>query len=192
MNATDYYSKAWGELSKNLVSWVIFYLVFMVVAGFTCGLGIVLMPNVMREVRDCVATGRGPEIGALFKFDRISNDAVNAILFYAAIFVGSWVIIGSLVAAVLLQLLFPLAADDRYAPMDNAKLSVKHVLAHLGDHIVFFLIGAAIVTISSLLCYVPVLVAAPLVGIAQWLWYQDLRAELDQIASAEGVRMING
>lgn len=191
MSITDYYSKAWAEVSKNLVAWVVLYTAFIAVTVFTCGLGAILLPNVFREVRDALAEGRAPGMGGLFRTDRLGNDVFNLVILYGAMAVGSMLAgLGAPVAGVLLQMVTPLAADDRYAPLDNAKISFKHVLAHLGDHVVFFLIANVLIWVSAALCGLPLLVAMPVIGVAQWLWYNDVRAELDGIAESEGVRLI--
>lgn len=191
MTITDHYSRAWVELQKNPMAWVVFYAVFSGVAVMTCGLGFLLMPNVLREVRDSLAGDRAPELGAMFRTDRLGNDVFNMGILWVAISAGSLIAgIGGTVAAFALQMLSPLAADDRYAPLDNAKISLQHVLAHAGDHFVFFLIAGALVSASSMLCLLPLLVAMPLIGVAHWLWYQQVRGELDDIAAKEGIRLI--
>lgn len=193
MSITEYYSKAWTVIQKNLVAWIVLYVAFTAVSIVTCGLGLLLMPNVLREVRDSLAEDRGPTLGSLFRMDRLANDAVNLIILWGAVTVGSMVAgIGAAIAGVLLQFVTQLAADDRYAPFDNAKISFKHAMAHPGDHIMFFLLTNVIIWVSAALCGLPLLVTLPVIGVAQWMWYQDQRAELDGIASQEGIRLIGG
>ena len=182
-----------GRVQKNLVGWIVFYIVFIGVTILTCGLGGLLMPNAMREIRDCYRDDRGPEIGALFRMDRITNDLINYLVYFGAMTLGGAAGgIGGTVAMVLLQFQMPLAAEDRYQPLDNAKLSLKHVSAHAGDHVVFVIISTGLGMLSAAFCLLPLPVVAPVIAMAHWLWYEDVREEIDGIAVDAGVKAIEG
>ena len=56
--------------------------------------------------------------------------------------------------------------DKDMAPMDAAKASVKFVTDHLGDTIVFYLLGIVVLIVGAILCLVGLLVAAPVMLIA--------------------------
>lgn len=193
MNVLDYYQKGFNEVSKNLVPWVLFYFVFGIAVTFSCGLAGVFSASALREVRDALAGGRGPEIGNIFRTDQINNDAVNWLIFLGAVMLGSLVGgIGGTIAGVLLQMHMPLAAENRFLPMDNAKLSVRHVSAHAVDHIVFFIASGVLIAVASMLCFVPVLVAVPVAQAAMWLWYMDSREEINGFAQTDGIKSIEG
>jgi hypothetical protein len=192
MTPMDTYKAAWQEIQPHLFSWVIFYLVFMTVSLGTCGLGGILMPNVMRELRDTRREGRGPSIGRLFEMRHIANDLINYLVWYGAIMVGSAAGgIGGTVAAVALQFQMALAADDRYAPLDNARISMKHVGAHLGDHVVFMVISTAMVMAALMLCMLPLPLIGPIMGMATWLWYEQSQQELQQMATEAGLKQLS-
>lgn len=191
LSPVDYYKNAWAEVQPNLVGWIVFYTVFIGISMLTCGLGGLLMPNAVRELRDTRLEGRGPELGRLFDMRRAANDLINYLVWFGAITVGSAIGgIGGSIAAVALQFQMPLAADDRYSPLDNARLSLKHVGSHVGDHIVFMLIATLISTVAVFMCLLPLPIIAPVIGMAQWLWYEDARAELEQFASEGGIKLI--
>lgn len=193
MTAIDYYQRGFNEVSKNFVGWILFYLVFGAVAVFTCGLGGVFSANVLREVRDALSAGRAPDINAIFRTDNINSDIVNYLIFMGAVMLGGMVGgIGGTIAAVILQMQMPLAAENRYQPLDNAKLSFRHVTAHVADHIVFFLVGGVLMAIAAMMCFLPMILVLPVSQAALWLWYQDSRDEIDGFANGEGIRQIEG
>ena len=80
-----------------------------------------------------------------------------------------------------------LAAEDRYAPLDNAKLSLKHVGAHLMDHIAFMTIGTLLILPTLCLCLLPLPFVLPIFGVAQWLWYERESANFDAMAEQSGI-----
>ena len=191
MDVIDIYKRAWTEVQKNLVGWVVIYTVFLLVVLGTCGLGAILMPNLTREIRDCLREDRGPSMGALFDTRRISNDLINYLIYFGGMTLGGAVGgIGGTIAAVFLQFQMPLAAQDRYAPLDNARLSAKHVMAHAADHIVFFLMASAMGFIAVFTCLLAMPLIGPLIGVAHWLWFEEARFELDALALELGIRQI--
>lgn len=193
MQPLDYYKKAWAEIQPDLVGWIVFYTVFIGLSIVTCGLAGVLLPNVMRQLRDSHREGRGPDLAGLFDMRRAVDDLVNYLLWFGAITVGSAAGgIGGTIAAIALQMQMPLAADGRYAPIDNARISLKHVGAHMGDHVVFMLIATGISMVAVMLCLLPLPIIAPVLGMATWLWYEDVQAELDTLAAQGGIKQLSG
>ena len=193
MQPLDYYKKAWVIVRADLLSWALFYTLFIGLSLLTCGLAGLLAPNVSRELRDAHREQRGPEPGALFRMDRLANDLINAVIWLGALSAGGAMGgVGSAVAAVGLQFQMPLAADDRYSPIDNSRLCLKHVGAHLGDHVVFFLIASGLGMVSVFLCLLPLPIIAPVLGMATWLWYEDSREEIDRMAAEGGIRLLEG
>lgn len=189
VSVPDYYKRAWEIVRQDLGAWIVFYGVFVGIALVTCGLGSILMPNALREVRDGVAEDRPPQVGRLFDMANITNDFINYAVWMGAITIGSAAGgIGGTIAAVILQFQMPLAADDRYAPLDNAKLSFKHVGQHAADHVIFMLISGALGMFAVFLCLLPLPLVAPVINVAHWLWYQDARDEIDDLARKAGIR----
>ena len=85
-----------------------------------------------------------------------------------------------------------MAADDRYTPVDNAKLSLKHVSEHATDHIVFALITYAITLPALLMCMLPMPIVGPIVIMAHWLWYADNRDQLEAYATEQDIKLLGG
>lgn len=191
MTAVDYYQRGFNEVSKNIVGWAAFFFVFMLVVGFSMGLGGVFSANVMREVRRSLDEGRAPDVNAIFRMDNINNDVVNWFIFVGAVMLGGLVGgLGGTVAAVVLQMHMPLAAKNRYQPMDNAKLSWRHVSTHVADHIVFFLVGVALTAVAAMFCFLPLLLVAPVSQAALMLWFKDSEGEIDGFAAGDGLKPI--
>lgn len=189
----DYYRRGWAEVQKNLVGWAIFYTAFMAVTIFTCGLGGILYPNVVRETRTVYRDGGGPQLSSLFSTEHLTNDLVNYLIYYGGMMAGSAAGgIGGVIAAVILQFQMPMAAEDRYAPLDNAKLSLQHVSDHPADHLIFILVTYALTLPAMMLCMLPLPIVGPVVLMAHWLWYEDVRSELDTIAAGKGIRLLSG
>ena len=193
MDPIALYRRAWDALKPNLMGWVVFYGVFFFVSLVTGGLGIVLMPNAHRELRDARAEARGPDISRLFRFDRIGNDVVNGVIFIGATWLGGMAAgIGASIAAVLLEMLMPLAAEDRYSPVDNAKLSVHYVLKNLGEAGTVFLIASALAFLGVFTFCLAFPVILPLIGMATQIYYEDKKAEMDEMAKGMGLLTVGG
>jgi hypothetical protein len=189
----EYYRRGWAEVSKNLVGWVVLYIAFMAVTMLTCGLGGILYPNLVREARAVVRDGSSPQIGRLFDTSRLANDLINYLIYYGGMMAGSAAGgVGGIIAAVLLQFQMPMAAEDRYAPIDNAKLSLQHVTEHPADHLVFILVSYALTLPALMLCMLPLPIIGPVVLVAHWLWYEDVRGELDEYAQSKEIKLLGG
>ena len=189
----DYYRRGWTEVEKNLVGWVVFYTAFMAVTIFTCGLGGILYPNVIRAVRTAYQSGSGPQLSSLFSTEHLVNDLINYLIYYGGMMLGSAVGgVGGLIAAILMQFQMPLAAEDRYAPLDNSKISLQHASEHPADHLVFLLMTYVLTIPAILLCLLPLPIVGPVVLMAHWLWFEDVRSELDTIAIDKRIRLLSG
>ena len=187
----SYYRRGWALVSQDLVSWVIFYSVFLGVTLLTCGLGGLLHPNLMRETARVARDGGSPQIAAIFRTENLTNDFLNYLCYYGGMLVGGIAGgLGSLVAAALLQFQIPMAAEDRYAPVDNARLSTQHVIDHPGEHLFFLLIAYALTIPAVMLCFLPMPFVGPVLVTAHWFWYEDVRSEIDTLAEQKGMPLL--
>lgn len=182
----EIYKNAWDIVKKDYLAWLILTGVFMLVTGMTMGLGGVLWPNVMRETRDAVREGRAPTLNTLFNLDRIVNDAINFGVYYVAVMATSMVGL-TFIATMGLFWQTLLAAEDHYAPIDNAKLSLKHVAGNLVDHLGFQAIVFVVVMATACLCFLPLPFLLPIFGVAQWLWYEREIEHFDAMAEQSGI-----
>jgi len=188
----DLYKQAWDVVKKDYVAWLVLYGVFFLVVSATMGLGGVLWPNVLRETRQAVREERAPGLSLLFNLDKLANDAINYVVYYGAIMATSMVGL-TVFAQVGLSWQMVLAAEDQYSPIDNAKLSVKHVLGNLGDHVMFMLVASALILPTMCLCFLPLPLVMPIVGVAQWLWYEREIQHFDTLATDSGIpRQLTG
>ena len=67
--------------------------------------------------------------------------------------------------------------DQDMEPMDAIKASVKFVTSHLGDTIVFYLLGIVVLFVGAMLCLVGLLVAVPVVLIAAAFTFRVLNGQ---------------
>jgi hypothetical protein len=185
---TSYYTDAFHALRRDPVPWVLVSTVWLVVTLLTCGMASLLFPAFTREVGAALNEQRGPRIGAAFDTSNASQDLVNGGIWLGAMSIGSTLGgVGGVIASAVLQLLPSLAADDRYAPMDNAKLAVKHAMKHPTEHLVFLVVSWAggFVAISTFFFLFPIVI--PLISIAHWRWYETVRDEIDEMAEQAGI-----
>jgi uncharacterized membrane protein len=182
----DHFKSGWQVVKNGLVGWIIFGIVLMVLMSF--GVGIFFMPNAYRAIRNAAQAQSAPEIGALFNFDHIVEDAVAMIVYTVAIWIGSLLCgVGAIAAMLLLFWLPMLAAEGRYAAIDAAKASLAHAKANIGAIVVFLLIAWLINMGGAMVCYVGVLVTFPVTMAAQWLFYSQHRDAILAAANAAGV-----
>jgi uncharacterized membrane protein len=67
--------------------------------------------------------------------------------------------------------------DKGLAPMDAIKASVTFATSHLGETIVFYLLGIVVLVLGAILCLVGLLVAAPVLLIAAAYTFRRLNGE---------------
>lgn len=183
-----HYRDAFGAVRRDPVPWVLVSTVWFAVTLLTCGMASLLFPAFTREVGAALAEGRGPRLGPAFDTSNAGQDLVNGAIWLGAMSIGSTVGgVGGVIASAVLQLLPSLAADDRYEPMDNARLAVKHALKHPTEHLVFLVVSWAggFAAISTFFFLFPIVI--PIITIAHWRWYESVRHELDELAVQAGI-----
>ena len=125
---------AWQIVSENLVGWVIFGLVFSLVTSFTGGLGLFLMPNAIRGTRKAIAGNAAPEVGDLFQFDTIADDAVAMLGQSVANFAGSLLCgIGALATAPMFLFAPFVVTEGTYDGVGSLKVTLEHGKQHPGN-----------------------------------------------------------
>lgn len=188
MDVLPLYKQARDEVLREPGAHAVVAGVFLALNVVTGGLGILLMPNYLRELRAARNEDRLPDTARLFDTAKLNSDITNGLVYLGAILLGSWACgLGASAAAVLLGLQMPMAAEDRYEPLDNAKLSAKHALEHLPVHGRFFLIATLMVFGSLLLCGLPLLLVLPILSVAQNLFHDAVRAQIEAVANREGI-----
>ncbi len=186
MGVVDHFKSGWEVVKPTLVPWIVFALIFLVI--LSTGLGLFLMPNAFRAIRDAVDRQQGPELSDLFDFSNISDDLVAMLVYMVGVTIGSFLCgVGAIPAGVLLFWVPMLAAEGQFGGVECAKASLAHAKANFMAILVFMLVAILINSAASLLCYIPVLVSMPVTFAAQWLYYTRNRDEILAAASAAGV-----
>lgn len=124
-----------------------------------------------------IADGGKPEIGELFQFQNVNKILVAAVLLAVGTFIGT-------ILCYLPGLLFSIGAaytlyfliDKGEEPVESIKKSFRFVLDNLGQLILLFLASFAIVIVGAIACGVGLLVAIPVVILANAYAFRTLTA----------------
>ena len=119
----------------------------------------------------------------------IGRWATNPQVLLAALIVAVATFIGTILCYVpgiivgfLLNWTMFYVVDKNMGAIDAIKASVKFVTDHLGDTILFYLLGLVVLIVGAILCLVGLLVAVPVVLIGAAYTYRRLNGE--QVAPA--------
>ena len=130
-----------------------------------------------------IADGKPASLGEIGRW------ATNPQVLLAALIVAVATAIGTILCYVpgiivgfLLNWTMFYVVDKNMGAIDAIKASVKFVTDHLGDTILFYLLGLVVLIIGAILCLVGLLVAAPVVLIGAAYTYRRLNGE--QVAPA--------
>lgn len=133
-----------------------------VISLITQMLGAGLIKNALN-----VADGRPVSLSELAEYAKRPQVITAALIVAGATFIGTILCyIPGIVAAFLLNWTMFYVVDEDMAPMDAAKASVSFVTSHLGETLVFYLLGILAFFVGAILCGVGLLVAAPVVLVA--------------------------
>jgi uncharacterized membrane protein len=114
-----------------------------------------------------IVDGKAASIGEIATYATKPQVLTAAILVAGGTFIGTILCyIPGIIVAFLLNWTMFYVVDEDMAPMDAVKASVNFVTSHLGDTIVFYLLGIVAFIVGAILCLVGLLVAAPVVLIA--------------------------
>ncbi len=101
-----------------------------------------------------------------------------ALIVAVATFIGTLLCyLPGLIVGFLLNWTMFYVVDQDMAPMDAAKASVKFATDHLGDTVVFYLLGIVAFIVGAVLCLVGLLVAAPVVLIGAAYTFRKLNGQ---------------
>ena len=189
--SVDYLKYGWEVVSANLVGWIIFSLVFGCVVSFTFGIGMVLTPNALRATRKAIASGAAPDLGDLFQFDDIADDAVVMVLMGVANAAGMVVCgFGTLVTLPLFFFAQFLVSDGSFDAMNSMKASMEHGKGNLVGHLVQLLIMSVVISLlGTLTMGFGYLVGTPVLLVAFEKYYQDSRSDVLAVAQAAQIPM---
>lgn len=184
------YTRALELYKRDFVAWTLLYGVYTAIGIGTLGLGVVLGPNVFRATRDAIEEDRPPTLATLFNTDRLVDDVIVVVAFFAASFAASS-LLGPLSVAVsiLVGLAPPIVADDRYSGVDALKLSFAKVVDEPVPCITHSMVGL-VLALPGVCCLLPLPFVLPIGGIATWLFYLDRRESIEKLATDQGIKRI--
>ena len=185
----DYLKHGWAVVQPNLVGWVLFGIVVTVVNMF--GIGFVLWPNVYRATRKAVASNAAPEMGDLFSFDNIADDAIVMILFGVALTLSVFLCgIGQFVALPLFFFAPWLVADGSFDAMGAMKASMAHGKVNLVGHLIQIMIMGFVMGLLSTVTFgLGGLIGTPVLLVAYEKYFRDNRDGLLAAAQAAQIPM---
>lgn len=182
----DHLKYAWQIVSENLVGWIIFGLVFSLAISFTGGLLVLLLPNAIRATRKAIGANAAPEIGELFSFDTITDDAIAMIGQGAANFVGGLLCgIGALATAPLFLFAPFVVSEGAYDGVGSLKTTLEHGKANIPGNLIQMLIIGVVLSIATMFTFgLGGLIASPLALVAFEHFYQEQRPNILAAAQA--------
>ncbi len=145
----------------------------LVISLITQALGAGLIKNALN-----IADGKQASIAEMTTWATKPQVLTAAVLVAVITAVGSFLCyLPGLVAAFLLNWTMFYVVDKDMEAIDAMKASVSFVTSHLGDTLVFYLLGIVAFVVGAVLCLVGLLVAAPVVLIAAAYTFRRLNGE---------------
>jgi uncharacterized membrane protein len=125
-----------------------------------------------------VVDGKPASLGEIAAWASKPQVITAALIVAVATFVGTILCyVPGIIVAFLLNWTMFYVVDKGMAPMDAVKASINFTTSHLGDTIVFYLLGIVAFIVGAILCLVGLLVAAPLVLIGAAFTFRRLNNE---------------
>ena len=114
-----------------------------------------------------VADGQPTSMGEVWKWATNGQVITAALIVSVAVFIGTLLCyLPGLIVAFLLNWTMFFVVDQDFKAVDAVKASVNFVTSHLGETIVFWLLGFVVLLVGAILCGVGLLVAVPVVLVA--------------------------
>jgi uncharacterized membrane protein len=137
----------------------------------------VLMAALVRGSLE-VADGRSPAIGELFQGWDKTQVLIAAVLVAVGTGVGFMLCyLPGLIFTFLASYTMYYVVDKQMPAVDAIKASFSFTTSHLGETILFFLLGAVVTAIGGALCGIGLLVAYPVVLVGQAYTFRTLNNE---------------
>ncbi len=151
------------------------YFGFTAIVGF---LGFVIIQAAVVRAALALTRGEKIELGTLFTFDNLPQLLIGAVIVGVLTGIGSILCyIPGLIVTFFTQFYVHFLIDQDMTGVDAIKASFSFVNQNLGTLIGFFLASVVAYFIGGLLCGIGLLVAMPVVFIAQAYTYRRLRGE---------------
>lgn len=145
----------------------------LVVSLFAQALGAGLIKNALN-----IADGGQASVGELAAWATKPQVITTAVIVAVATAIGSFLCyVPGIIVAFLLNWAMFYVVDKGMEPMDAIRASVTFATSHLGDTVVFYLLGIVAFVVGAIVCLVGLLVAAPVVLIAAAFTFRRLNGE---------------
>jgi uncharacterized membrane protein len=145
----------------------------LVISLISQALGAGLIKNALN-----VVDGKPASLGEIAAWASKPQVITAALIVAVATFIGTILCyVPGIIVAFLLNWTMFYVVDKGMAPMDAVKASINFTTSHLGDTIVFYLLGIVAFIVGAILCLVGLLVAAPLVLIGAAFTFRRLNNE---------------
>jgi uncharacterized membrane protein len=142
----------------------------LVVSLFAQALGAGLIKNALNITDDKPAS-----MGEVTKWASNGKVITAALIVAVATFIGTLLCyLPGIIVGFLLNWTMFYVVDQDMEPMDAVKASVKFAIDHLGNTVVFYLLGIVAFVVGAILCLVGLLVAAPVVLIGAAFTFRRL------------------
>lgn len=167
---TQRYESSGGGFIASLIFSGIFGLVFV-------ALGAIMQAGIARGVLG-ITYGRDISVGTMFKFDNVVTVILAGLVIGLAYGVGLVLcIIPGLLVLFFTQFTVWFIVDKQMGAIDAIKASFGLVNKHVGTLIGFFLASLLAYLVGAILCGIGLLVAIPVVFLAQGYTYRKLQGE---------------
>jgi uncharacterized membrane protein len=122
-----------------------------------------------------VADGLEASVGEIGAWATKGPVILTALIIAVATAIGTVLCyIPGIIVAFLFNWAMFYVVDEGMAPMDAIKASVNFATSHLGDTIVFYLLGIVVLIVGAVLCLVGLLVAVPVLLVASAFTFRVL------------------
>jgi len=164
------YETSGGGFFMSLLVSAIFGVVFVVLAA-------IMQAGIARGVL-AITYGREISVGTLFKFDNVVTVILAGLLVGLAYGIGLILcIIPGIVVLFFSQFYIWFIVDKQMGAIDAIKASFSFVNRNVGTLIGFFLASLVAYFVGALLCGIGLLVAIPVIYVAQGYTYRRLQGE---------------
>lgn len=183
-------SQAWQKFASDLVAWLIFGAVFLLVGGVLPFLGAMfLLPMALRETKRAILEDRAPSLNGLFDLSSLGEDLSAIVLYAGAQTLGMLACcVGWPIAWLGFWFSPELAADKRVTAKDAMRLSWAYTTKNIGFTALIMFINCALLTLGSSVI-IGVFFAMPLVLLICGYTWLHIRQEVYALAPSLGIQV---
>lgn len=151
-------------------------LLYFAISSVIFFLGSVIIQAAVVRAALALTRGQTIELQTLFKFDNLPQLLIGAVIVAVLTSIGSILCyLPALIVTFFTQFFVHFVIDQNMTGVDAIKASFSFVNANLGTLVGFFLASLVAYILGAMLCGIGLLVALPVVFIAQAYTYQRLR-----------------